>query len=539
VYLEKIIHIKGEKKMPSFLLTAIPVVGAVILALIATIALIKGCWKVAGANEVLIVSGMGKVKYKTGGGIFVIPLIQKIQKMTLENIQVDFTSRNEIPTKDAIHVLVDAVANMAISKDPTRQGIAASKFAGYNIQQIREIVIPVLEGNIREIISQTDFEDLIRGDKKAFAEKVQENVAPNLADMGIDLTTFNIQNFSDKNGVIRDLGIENIEKIKKDASIAAAKAKAEVAIAQAQADQDANNAQVQADTEIAKRQTELAIEKARLKKEADIKLAEAEAAKAIEAENQRREQEIATANANLARQEKEIELQERAVAIKEKALEAEIKKTAEAKKYAEQQEADAKLYATQKAAEADLFERQRQAEAAKIEAEKKAEADLALAQAEATAKKALADALKAQGEAEAAAAQAKGLAEAEAIRAKAEAEAEGLLKKAEAMKQYGEAAMADMQMEAIKLYFEQLPAIAKAVGEGYQGVDKIVMLGNDSGQLAGNIMSTTTQISEGLSESIGIDLKTLMAGFMGGTLAGNGKGGVTVNANTSVIPSQE
>ena len=98
----------------------------------------------------------------------------------------------------------------------------------------------------------------------------------------------------------------------------------------------------------------------------------ADAAKQIEAENQRREQEIATANANLARQEKEIELKEREVAIKEKALEAEIKKTAEAKKYAEQQDADAKLYAVQKAAEADLFERQRQAEAAKIEAEKKA-----------------------------------------------------------------------------------------------------------------------------------------------------------------------
>jgi flotillin len=525
--------------MPSILFTVLPIVGAVILAILVTIVLIKSCWKVAGANEVLVVSGMGKVKYKTGGGIFVIPLIQQVQKMTLENIQVDFTSRNEIPTKDAIHVLVDAVANMAISQDPERQGIAASKFAGYTIAQIREIVIPVLEGNIREIISQTDFEDLIRGDKKAFAEKVQENVTPNLADMGIDLTTFNIQNFSDKNGVIRDLGIENIEKIKKDASIAAAKAKAEVAIAQAKADQDANNAQVAADTEIAKKQTELAIEKARLKKEADIKLAEAEAAKAIEAENQRREHEIATANANLARQEKEIELQERAVAIKEKSLEAEIKKTAEARKYAEQQEADAKLYATQKAAEADLFERQRQAEAAKIEAEKKAEADLALANAEAAAKKALAEAIKAQGEAEAAAAKAKGRAEADAIKAKAEAEAEGLLKKAEAMKQYGEAAMADMQMEAIKLYFEQLPAIAKAVGEGYQGVDKIVMLGNDSGQLAGNIMSTTTQISEGLSESIGIDLKTLMSAFMGGTLAGNGKGGVTVNANTSVIPTQE
>ena len=91
------------------------------------------------------------------------------------------------------------------------------------------------------------------------------------------------------------------------------------------------------------------------------------------------------------------------------------------------------------------------------------------------------------------------------------------------MKQYGDAAMADMQMQAIKTYFEQLPEIARAVGEGYQGVDKIVMLGNDSGQLAGNIMSTTTQISEGLSESIGIDLKGLLTGMLGAKIVTNGE----------------
>lgn len=506
--------------------TLIPIIfiaGMAFIAVILAILLVKSCWKVAGTNEVLIVSGMGKVKRKTGGGIFVIPLIQRIQRMTLENIQVDFTSRNEIPTQDAIHVLVDAVANMSISKDEARQTIAASKFAGYSVEQIREIVIPVLEGNIREIISQTNFENLIRGDKKAFSELVMENVTPNLADLGIDLTTFNIQNFSDKNGVIQDLGVDNIEKIRKEASIAAARAKAEVAVAQAEADKQANDAKVAAATEIAQKQTEFAIKKAELQKQADTEQAKADAAKQIEAENQRREQEIATANANLARQEKEIELKEREVAIKEKALEAEIKKTAEAQKFAEQQKADAKLYATQKAAEADLFERQRQAEAAKIEAEKKAEADLALANAEAAAKKALAEAVQAQGEAEAAAAKARGLAEAEAIKAKLQAEADGLREKAEAMKQYGDAAMADMQMQAIKTYFEQLPEIAKAVGEGYQGVDKIVMLGNDSGQLAGNIMSTTTQISEGMAESLGIDLKTLLTGMLGAKIVTNGE----------------
>ena len=504
--------------MPSILITALTIGGIILAAVIFVTLIFKAFWKVAGTNEVLIVSGLGKVKTKTGGGIFVIPVIQKVQKMTLENIQVDFTSRNEIPTKDAINILVDAVANMAISQDPERQKVAASKFAGYSIEKIQEIVTPVLEGNIREIISQTYFEDLIRGDKKEFAERIQENVTPNLADMGIDLTTFNIQNYSDKKGVINDLGIENTEKIKKDASIAAAKAKAEVAIESAKADQAANDAKVAAATEIARKQTEFAIEKAELQRKADTEQAKADAAKQIEAENQRKQHEIAIANANLAKQEKEIELKEREVAIKERSLEAEVKKTAEAKKYAEQQAADAKLYATQKAAEADLFERQRQAEAAKIEAEKKAEADLALATAEAEAQKKLAEALEAEGKAKAAAAKAQGLAEAEAIKAKAEAEAEGLLKKAEAMEKYGDAARQDMQLEALKVLYTQLPAIAEAIGKGYADAD-IHLIGNDSGQLAGNMMGNITQIIEGFKGSTGVDPMSVISGMLGAKLA--------------------
>ena len=502
----------------SALIPIITTAALVLVALVLFIILIKSCWKVAGTNEVLIVSGLGKVKTKTGGGIFVIPLVQKTQKMTLENIQVDFTSKNEIPTQDAIHVLVDAVANMSISQDPERQKVAASKFAGYTIAQIRDIVIPVLEGNIREIISQTKFEDLIRGDKKAFSELVMENVTPNLADMGIDLTTFNIQNFSDKNGVIRDLGIENIEKIKKEASIAAADAQAEVAIRKAEADKRANDAKVEAATEIAKKQTAFAIEKAEMQERADTAQAKADAAKKIEAENQRKMHEIAVANANLAKQEKEIELKEREVAIKERTLEAEIKKTAEAKKYAEQQEADAKLYATQRAADADLYERNRKAEAEKLEAEKKAEADLALATAEAEAQKKLAEAIKAQGEAEAAAEEAKGLARAKAIQAEAEAEAKGMLEKAAALKEYGDAAKQKMELEAQMVLYEQLPAIAEAIGKGYANAN-IHLIGNDSGQLAGNMMGNMTQIIEGFKGATGVDPMSVISGMLGAKIA--------------------
>lgn len=106
-----------------------------------------------------------------------------------------------------------------------------------------------------------------------------------------------------------------------------------------------------------------------------------------------------------------------------------------------------------------------------------------------------------------------------AIQAKAEAEAEGLMKKAEAMKQYGEAAKMDMQMEALKLYFQQLPAIAQATGQAYTNVDKIVMFGDDTSKLSGNIIKNVAQVSEGLSESLGIDVKTLLTGFLGGKLA--------------------
>ena len=121
------------------------------------------------------------------------------------------------------------------------------------------------------------------------------------------------------------------------------------------------------------------------------------------------------------------------------------------------------------------------------------------------------------------------LADARAIEAKALAEAEGLLKKAEALEKYGDAAREQQKLDVIKVLFEQYPAIAQAIGEGYAGVDKIVMLGGDSNQLAGNMMNTITQVQEGLGASLGIDLKSLLSGMFGAKLIGNN--GVTVNVD--------
>lgn len=446
-----------------------------------------------------------------------IPFFERLDKLSLGAIQIDVKTKSSVPTAEYINVRVDSTVSVQVGRSDEMIALAAQNFLNIDRESIAVKINDLLEGNIREIVGQMKLTEMV-SDRKAFSEKVQANVVPDLAKFGLELVSFNVQNFSDDGSVIENLGIDNVEQIRKNAAIAKSDAQREIAVAEAKNAKASNDAKVAAAEEIAVRNNEFEIKQAELKEAADTKKARANAAMEIEKENQRKLKETAEVEANIARQEKEIELKEREVAIKEKALEAEIKKTAEAKKYAEQQAADAKLYSTQKQSEADLYERQKAAEAARFEAEKAAESQRAKADAEAAAKKVLAEAVQAQGEAEAAAAKAKGLAEAEAIRAKAEAEAEGMLKKAEALKQYGDAAKQQMELDAIKVLYEQLPAIAEAIGKGYAGAD-IHLIGNDSGQLANNIMGNMTQIIEGFKGSTGIDPTALISGMIGAKVA--------------------
>ena len=489
------------------LMTILPFVPAVIIA-IALIALLASGYVKAPPDVAYIISGLHKKpRILVGKAGIKIPFLERMDKLALGAIQIDVKTGSAVPTAEYINVRVDSTVSVRVGQSEEMIALAAQNFLNVSREQIAQKINDLLEGNIREIVGQMKLTEMV-GDRKAFSEKVQENAVPDLARFGLELVSFNVQNFSDDNDVITNLGIDNVEQIRKDAAIAKSNAQREIAVAEAENAKASNDARVKAEEEIAKRNNSLAIQKAQLKQEADTKQAQANAAMEIESENQRKLRDVAAADADIARQEKEIDLKEREVAIKERALEAEVKKTAEAKKYAAQQEADAKLYAAQKQSEADLYERQKTAEAERFEAEQRAEAQ-----------RATAEAVRVQGEAEAAATKARGEAEAAAIQAKAEAEAEGLMKKAEAMKQYGEAAKMDMQMEALKLYFQQLPAIAQATGQAYTNVDKIVMFGDDTSKLSGNIIKNVAQVSEGLSESLGIDVKTLLTGFLGGKLA--------------------
>ena len=480
-----------------------------IVALFVIIVLAAGYLK-APPDVAYVISGLRKKpRILIGQAGVRVPFLERVDKLALGAIQIDVKTKSAVPTAEYINVRVDSTVSVQVGRAPEMISVAAQNFLNVNRDTIASKINDLLEGNIREIVGQMKLTEMV-SDRKAFSEKVQNNVVPDLAKFGLELVSFNVQNFSDEGGVIDNLGIDNVEQIRKNAAIAKSDAQREIAVAEAKNMKEANDAKVQAAEEIAVQNNALEMKKASLKKTEDTARAQAEAAKSIEDEKQRQLRDVAATEADIARQEKEIELKEREVAIKERALEAEIKKTAEAQKYAAQQRADAEAYERNKASEAELYERAKRAEAEKVEAEKQAEAE-----------KALADAAKIKALAEAEGVRAKGLAEAEAIKAKAEAEAEGLMKKAEAMAAYGDAAKQDMQLQALKVYFEQLPAIAAAVGEGYQNVDKIYMYGGESSKLAGDIMTNVSQVSEGLSESLGIDLKSMLAGFIGGKAASN------------------
>ena len=515
--------------------------GAVLLVLI-LIMFFVGYFK-APTNKCYVISGLRKNARKViGKSGFRIPFLERKDELTLELISVDVKTQEAVPTAECINISVDAVANIKIGTSEEMLQKASQNFLNQDSRYINSVAREVLEGNLREIVGTMTLKAMMN-DRKTFAEAVQQNAVPDLNRMGLEIVSFNVQNFSDEQGVINNLGIDNIATIQKNASIAKANANKEVAVAEAKAREEANDAKVAADTAIAEKNNALEVRKAELEAARLKEVAKSEAAGAIEKETQRKTIEITKQNAEIARLEKETELKEQEIAIKEKALDAEIKKQADAEKYAAQTKADAELYERTKAAEAEKIERERnaeanlialqkKAEAEKYEQEKSAEALIAKADAEKKAKvaeaegqKALAEAIQAKGEAEAAAVKAKLLAEADGIKQKALAEAEGLKEKAEAMKQYGDAAKMQMELDTLKVLFTQLPEMARAAAEPWSKVGNVTIYGGgkdgSSGEmLTGNITKTITQVASGLKDSLGIDLGGVVSSMLAGKLAG-------------------
>ncbi len=453
------------------------ILGIVIIAVVAALLVLLFCgYLKAPPDTAYIISGLGKKRILIGKAGWRIPFFERVDKLSLRVMQVDVKPSEAVPTNEFINVSVDGVANIKISSNPELLKRASESLLGLRQADLVSLVTQVLEGNMREIVGSVGLKEMVQ-DRQGVAKKITENVVPDMEKLGIEVVNFNIQNFKDNAGTIENMGIDNVEQIRKNAQIAKANAQRDIAIASAHAQEEANAVKVQADKRIAEQNAELAIQQAQVRIAADTKKAEADAAYSIQQESQRKTIEITKANADIARREKETELAEREIAIQERKLDAEIKK-----------QADAMKYKAEKEAEADLIRRQRDAEAKKYEAMQEAEA-----------RKAEAEALRFAMEQEA-----------EGIRAKGMAEAEAIEKKAQAQKKMGEASI-------IEMYLAALPEVVKNAAGPLAQTDKIVMYGDGNAtKLVKDVMGSASQIIEGVKESTGIDITSVIGGMLGG-----------------------
>ena len=433
----------------------------------------------APPDTAYIISGLGRKRILIGKAGWRVPFFERVDKLSLRVMQVDVRTSEAVPTNEFINVTVDGVANVKVSSDPELLQLAAEALLGKRPEELVSLVTQVMEGNMREIVGSVGLKEMVQ-DRQGVARKITENVVPDMRKLGLEVVNFNIQNFKDGAGTIENMGIDNVEQIRKNAQIAKANAQRDIAIATSNAQQEANAVKVQAEKMIAEQDAALAIQQAEMKVKADTKKAEADAAYSIQQETQRKTIEVTRVSADIARKEKESELAEKEIALRERQLDAEIRK-----------QADAMKYKAEKEAEADLIRRQREADAKAYEAVKEAEA-----------RKAEADALRFAMEQEA-----------EGIRAKGLAEAEAIEKKAEAQRKMGEASVLEM-------YLSALPEVVKNAAAPLAQTDKIVMYGDgNSTKLVKDVMSSASQIMDGVKESTGLDITALLSGVVGGSMA--------------------
>lgn len=470
--------------MPSWLITTLVVIAAVILLF-----LIAGYLK-APPDTAYIISGPFKKRILIGKAGWRMPFFERVDKISLRVMQVDVKTSEAVPTNEFINVNVDGVANVKVSSNPELLKKAAESLLGMNQAELVSLVTQVLEGNMREIVGSVGLKEMVQ-DRQGVAKKITENVVPDMEKLGIEVVNFNIQNFKDNAGTIENMGIDNVEQIRKNAQIAKANAQRDIAIATSHAQEEANAVKVEAEKKIAEQNTALSVQQAELKVQADTKKAAADAAYSIQQENQRKTIEIAKTEADIAKKEKESELADKAIVLKEKQLDAEIRK-----------QADANNYRIAKEAEAELIKRQKDAEAERFATEQEAAAKKYQAMMEAEAKRAEAEALRYAMEQEA-----------EGIRAKGLAEAEAIEKKAEAQKKMGEASVLEM-------YLAALPEVVKNAAAPLSRTDKIVMYGDGNAtKVVKDVMQSASQIMEGVKESTGIDVNALISGVIGGKIA--------------------
>lgn len=469
-------------------------------------------------NQALIISGKGATvspgvksgfRLVRGGATFVWPVLERVDRLSLELMTIDVKTP-AVYTIAGVPIMVDGVAQVKVRSDDVSIRTAAEQFLSKDESEIMNVALQTLEGHLRAILGTMTVEEVYKN-REAFAARVQEVAATDLANMGLGIVSFTIRDIKDQGGYLDALGRPRIAQVKRDAVIGEAEANRDATIRSAEAERDGKTAKLQADTRIAEANRDYQMQLADYQASVNVKKAESDLAYDLQRfkTNQLvKKEEVAV---QVVEKESQIAVQEQEIRRREKELDATIRKPAEAEREKVRTLAEAEKF---------RLETEAKGRAEAVRAQGLAEAEIVKAKGLAAA-----DVTKATGLAEAEAQKAKGLADAAVIQAQGEAQAKAMQLKADAWREYGEAAI-------VQTIIEVLPQIAKHVAEPLGRIDKMVVVNSGGGRGAGasritqdvaDIVAQLPPVVEGLT---GVDLQKLLERFVN-------KGVKTVEADVS------
>jgi len=429
-----------------------------------------------GPNQVLVISGrkhriadpdgtVREVGFRIvkGGGVFVWPVYEKVDLLSLELLTIDVQQEQDVYTSKGVPVRVDGVAQIKVKGDDVSIATASEQFLSKSTEEIKQVAMQTLEGHLRAILGTMTVEDIYQN-RDAFASKVQEVAAGDMANMGLSIVSFTIKDIRDSQGYLEALGKPRIAQVKRDAQIAQAEADRDAMIKSSQATQAGQEAKFAADAKIAEAQRDYQMNVAAY--QASVNQRKAESDLAYDLQKYKTGQLVKAEEVQVAiiEKQKQIELQQQEIQRRQKELEANVQKPADAERYKVETLANARKF--------------------QLEAEATGSAAAAKATGFANA-----DVTKATGIAEAEAQKAKGLAEAAIIEAQGKATAEAMRMKAESFKQYNEAAVVEMIIRV-------LPDVAGRISEPLSKMERMVIInsGNGPGGGASKLTGDVTQI---------------------------------------------
>jgi flotillin len=450
-------------------------VGAILFVFFVFVIIWASRYTKVGPNQVLVVSGRKhrlveadgttrEVGFRVvkGGGVFVWPVLEKVDILSLELLTIDVQTP-EVYTSKGVPVKVDGVAQTKVKGDDISIATAAEQFLSKGVEDIKNIAMQTLEGHLRAILGTMTVEEIYQN-RDAFASKVQEVAAGDMANMGLTIVSFTIRDIRDTQGYLDALGKPRIAQVKRDAIIAQAEADRDSVIRSAQANQAGQEAKFQADTKVAEAQRDYQSNVAQYQATVNVQKAQADLAYDLQRYKTGQLVKAEEVQVQIVEKQKQIELQQQEILRKQRELEANVQKPADAERYKVETLANARKF-------------QLETEAAGAASATKATGFAG------------ADVVKATGLAEADANKARGLAEASVIEAQGRATAEAMRVKAESFKQYNEAAVIEMIMRV-------MPEIAGKISEPLAKTEKMVIInsGNGPGGGASKLTGDVTQI---------------------------------------------